>query len=57
MLSKRLDARTNINDAEVFKIQTQIRVELNNLRKTYQDTTNVTKKVVERKHFPEQLYK
>ncbi len=52
MFGKRFDDRMKFNESEVFKIQTQIRVELNNLRKTYQDALNVTKKQVERKHFP-----
>lgn len=53
MIGKRFDDKAQLNNAEVFKIQTQIRAELNNLRKTYQDANNVSKKTFERKHYPQ----
>lgn len=57
MIGKRFDDKAQLNNAEVFKIQTQIRAELNNLRKTYQDANTVSKKTFERKHYPQQLYR
>ena len=58
MIGKKFDEKMKVNETEIFKIQTQIRAELNNLRKTYQDAQNVEKKsTIERKHFPQQLYR
>lgn len=38
---------------ELFSLQTQIRAELNTLRKTYGQKQSESQKHIERKHFPE----
>lgn len=44
MIGSKLKDKFKQNETEIFKIQTQIRAELNHLRKTVKDAEGVTKK-------------